>query len=131
MSVEIPLNGAGLKRFGHAGLPKKQRLRYGSDFEYVKKNGVKKAGNYLILLIAPPRSTKLKYGFICSKKFDKKAVVRNRAKRIMKEVFRNSKAGISPCEIIFIPRRNLLDANIENIQTELIKLLKETEKWNM
>lgn len=127
------INSAGcssLKKFGDARLRKNQRLKSAADFEYVKANGEKKIGRYLILLIASPRLEVIRCGFICSKKFDKKAVVRNRAKRLMKEVFRNTKSVLAPCEIIFIPKRNILQAEIWDIQEEFIRLVKESGKWN-
>ncbi|HPO89917.1 MAG TPA: ribonuclease P protein component [Victivallales bacterium] len=121
-----------LKGFGsHLTLKKESLLRSEKDFDYVKANGKKFSGRYLIVLIAESRSGRLKSGFICSKKFSSKAVIRNRAKRIMKEVFRNTKATISPCEVILIPKQALLTANLLEVQEELIVHFKEARKWNI
>jgi len=121
-----------LKGFGFPlTLEKRSLLRSFKDFDYVKTNGRKFSGRYLLIFIANSRLGELKYGFICSKKFSAKAVIRNRAKRIMKEVLRHTKPGIIPCEIILIPKQALLTASISDIQEELIEHVKEAGKWNV
>ncbi|HPN83936.1 MAG TPA: ribonuclease P protein component [Victivallales bacterium] len=124
-------DNSGVLRFGTASFEKSERLRLLSDFDYVRSSGVKYAGRFLVILIAPARTGALKVGFICSRKFSKKAVVRNRAKRIMKEIFRNSKSGLMECELIMIPRLYLLKSGIREVQDEFIGLMREAGKWKL
>lgn len=129
MPDEKGRNIAGVVRHGPASFSKEEKLRLLSDFDYVRANAAKKVGRYMILLVAPPRTSRVRSGFVCSRKFSGKAVVRNRAKRMMKEVFRNSKSAVEPCEMIFIPRQHLLNAEIADVQRDFIRLAREAGKW--
>jgi ribonuclease P protein component len=129
MSDEKKRVQSGLFRFGSASFEKRERLRLCSDFNYVRTQGVKYVGRFQVILLAPARFSQLKIAFIVSKKFSKKAVIRNRAKRIMREVFRNSKNRLMECEILVIPRLYLLKADIREVQDEFIRLMKDAEKW--
>ena len=58
-------------------------------------------------------------GVICSRKFDKRAVRRNRARRLLHEAFRLTKQELAPCRIIFIPRRAILDQKMQDVARQL------------
>jgi ribonuclease P protein component len=53
------------------------------------------------------------------------AVERNRAKRIVREVFRHHKPS-GAIDIVVIPRREMLDASYERVEAEFISLLSRT-----
>ncbi len=101
---------------------KKMRLRFASDFTYVRENGSKYPGKLLVLVVAPPR-TELRAGVVCGRKFSTLAVKRNRARRLLWESFRLLKCQIRPCEIIMIPRFPIRDAKMPQVKTELANLL--------
>jgi ribonuclease P protein component len=50
------------------------------------------------------------------------AVARNRAKRLVREVFRHHKPS-TPVDVVVVPRRELLDAPIARIEAEFESLL--------
>ena len=50
------------------------------------------------------------------------AVARNRAKRVVRELFRHHKPA-APLDIVVVPRRELLDAPFERIEAEFESLL--------
>jgi ribonuclease P protein component len=50
------------------------------------------------------------------------AVARNRAKRVVRELFRHHKPS-PPLDVIVVPRRELLDAPFDRIEAEFEKLL--------
>jgi ribonuclease P protein component len=57
------------------------------------------------------------------------AVERNRAKRLVREVFRQHKPE-GAVDVVIVPRREMLDAPIERIQTEFTALLKKSRTPN-
>lgn len=72
----------------------KNRLKKQKDFERVFKggNGFKQGSLYLKIIENGLQSTR--FGFVVSKKFSKKAVDRNRVKRILREVIKNNLSNI-------------------------------------
>jgi ribonuclease P protein component len=99
------------------------RLRLGSEFAYVREHGIKYVCRYFLLVAAPSPDKEFRYGVICGRKFDKRAVVRNRARRLLKESVRLLKPRIKPCRMVLIPRRMILDINQPQVQENMEKLL--------
>ena len=64
-----------------------------------------------------------KCGIICSRKFDKRAVRRNRARRLVKESFRLLREEIEPCGIVIIPKREILRLKMQEVRAELARAL--------
>jgi ribonuclease P protein component len=58
------------------------------DIERVFSKGISKKFPFFIVLFLPNNKNSLRVSFIASKKFSKKAVERNRAKRIIREALR-------------------------------------------
>ncbi len=58
-------------------------------------------------------------GVICSRKFDKRAVYRNRARRLLHEAFRLTGQELVPCRIVFIPRRPILDQKMQDVARQM------------
>jgi len=69
-------------------LPIKNRLKKNKDFERVFKKGKIFKENFLYLKIAKNNLESSRFGFIVSKKFSKKATVRNKIKRRLRELIR-------------------------------------------
>jgi ribonuclease P protein component len=106
-----------------------EMLRLKSEFDFVKKNGTKYVGKYFLLVYAKAFDNKRRIGIICGHKFSKKAVVRNRARRLIKEAFRLIKAQVAVSHIIFIPRKKIMSRHLQDVQTEMIKLLIKADIW--
>lgn len=106
------------------------KLKLKSDFDYVKANGRKYTTLYFIALIAEPPEdcTDLKCGVICSRKFDKRAVVRNRARRLIWEAFRLLKGNILPCRMILIPRKAICDVKMNAVMEQMEKVLMKSRR---
>ena len=118
-------------------LPKKYRLKNNSAFEatYRLKNTL---GNKYFLLylgtkFTDKESQNLKIGFVVSKKFHKRAVKRNRIKRLLREVIRlkiKNNALLDAQKLrsmVFIakpPSLNLDYKSTEIAVTELLKRIK-------
>ena len=66
----------------------------------------------------------LKIGFIVSRKVDKKAVIRNRLKRMLREIFRHYKP-INIGEFIVIAKQNMKTMTYQTIEQEWLKLTQQ------
>jgi ribonuclease P protein component len=73
-----------------AGLPKQSRLLTKADYNTVFSKSVKVSNSLFLILIHKTSSPYSRLGLVISKKIDKRAVQRNRIKRIVRESFRNN-----------------------------------------
>jgi ribonuclease P protein component len=54
-----------------------------------------------------------------------KAVVRNRIKRLLRELFRRHKALLQPaCDVVFVARRGAAEASYEEATRQLLRLVR-------
>ena len=101
------------------------KLKLKSEFDYLKESGTKLVGRNFLLVHATPPDDKMRWGVICSRRFDKRAVVRNRARRLLWESFRQLKARIKPCHVVLIPRRLITKQKQQDVGKEMKYLLKK------
>ncbi len=113
-------------------LPKEYRLKNRSAFKatYKVKNSSHKGGVTLFAgKLKTDNSVITKVGFVVSKKVHKRAVKRNRLKRLMRESYRlmlkngelyDSQKYLS---LIFIGTENALDKNFKEIDETMRKLI--------
>jgi len=109
-------------------LPKENRLKKKKEFEAVFKGGRHiKSQNFFIKYLANG-TDKARIGFVVSKKVSKRAVDRNKAKRRMREAFRDIdgrlKDGIS---IIVVAYPSLKDVKFKEALAEIESALKKGE----
>lgn len=112
-------------------LPKQFRLKKRSAFKatYKVKNSSHKGGVTLFAGILKKEDYPTKVGFVVSKKVHKRAVKRNRLKRLMRESYRillkennlgNSQKYMS---LVFVGSENALDRSFAEIKSSIQKLL--------
>jgi ribonuclease P protein component len=106
-------------------LKSSDKLRLKSEFDYVRNKGFKHVAESLLLVAAPPPNGELRCGVICGKKYNKSAVKRNRARRLLWESFRLLKARISPNYLILIPRQRIAALKQPEVQKHLEKALRK------
>lgn len=110
---------------------KKNRLTLKSEFSLVRENGKKQISPSVIMLYLGPETdgdpaeNDAKCGVICSRRFDKRAVYRNRARRLLYEAFRSVNPDLLPCRIIFIPRRHILQMKMPLVAANMRQLLQK------
>ena len=104
------------------------KLRLKADFDYVRNNGIKYVAKNCLIVVAKSPDKKLRCGVICGRKFDKRAVVRNRARRLLWESFRLLKPEIKECHLILIPRRRILENKQSVAQKDMRYLLKKANQ---
>ena len=104
-------------------LKKNEKLRFRAQFDQIRRDGIKSVAPGMVVVVAPSPENRLECGVICSKKYSLLAVVRNRARRLMWESFRMLKPGLSPCRILIIPRRKMMNYNRPQATAELAAIL--------
>ena len=108
-------------------LLKNDKITLKSDFDAVKESGRSAAGALLVAATAASENGNLQAGVICGRKFCIRAVVRNRARRLVWESFRLLKPRIQPCRLVFIPRQKIKQAKCADVMHEMEKLLKKLQ----
>jgi ribonuclease P protein component len=105
--------------------PKKLRLTQSSEFANAKKNGRAERGRLLILSILPVKDeAPFRAGFITSRAVGS-AVVRNRARRRLREIVRKHQREISTgIWIVTIARSNAAGASYSELEAEWLRLAK-------
>ncbi len=115
-------------------LPRENRLTEKSDFAKVLKEGRIIGGVFLSLAVRRGDGTAPKVGFIVSNKISKKAVERNRLKRLMRRAARTHLSDIkNGTYLVFLAKRKAANAASEEITRESQALLKRSgvlKKWN-
>ncbi|MDD6153428.1 MAG: ribonuclease P protein component [Elusimicrobia bacterium] len=107
------------------GLPRLCRLHLKRDFEGIIRGGIKLQYNGVILWVRPgarKESRPARFAVVVSRKLGP-AVVRNRAKRLLREAFRLNRKNILPgTDIIVSPRDGEKLSNVQAAQDALMTL---------
>lgn len=106
-------------------LPKRNRLRKKKDFEKVFKKGRKIYSNEFLFLRALDAHSlgERRFGIVVGKTVSKKAVVRNKLKRRMRHIIKDTiKNGGNGGDIIVIAATGLEKKNFEELKMILLKL---------
>lgn len=92
------------------GLPRVARLRVPAQFKHVLSTGKAVHTQHLRLLLAPPDARALpapgcaRLGVTVGKRVDRRAVLRNRCKRLIRESFREYRARLAPLDYVVIAK---------------------------
>ena len=109
-------------------LPRENRLLRKPDFEVVKEKGKKFQSNLFGLLVYSTDNQISRFGFIISTKLSKRAVKRNRVKRILRERVRLLLPKIKPgFDIVFLGKKALLEVDYLEIDKEIRRLFKKAK----
>ena len=93
-----------------------EHIRKRAEFQRVYDRGWKISGRFATMFMLANDGEAGRLGIAATKKFGG-AVQRNRAKRLIREVFRRNK--IAPgFDIVVVPRRELLDAGLTAFEAE-------------
>ena len=110
-------------------LPASQRVRRRTDFEDIYARGVKRHGRFMTMFVldrsgadATARSGMTpRLGVAATRKLGG-AVVRNRAKRVSRELFRRHKPETA-LDVVVVPRREFFAADFPSLERDYIVLL--------
>ncbi len=106
-------------------LAKENRLTKRIDFENLKLNGKFLTTPYFSFSFIK-RETNLpsRFGFIVSKKISKSAVVRNKVKRMLREIVRKNINSVKGSwDAVFLVKSRILTEETAKIETEVKKCL--------
>jgi ribonuclease P protein component len=108
------------QRFGKA-----RRVRRSGEYQRAFKAGSRVHGRFFTLVMAPNKASTVRLGIVASRKLGN-AVMRNRAKRLIRDVFRRTilptlQPGI---DVVVIPRGGMVDAPYESLQDDFRGTLK-------
>src|SRR6476469_809824 len=98
---------------------KARRVRRRDEFQRVFDLSQRAKGRYFTVLLAPNEPGVARLGIVASRKLGD-AVRRNRAKRLIREVFRRSDL-LPPgkgLDVVVIPRRELFDAVYSSLESD-------------
>ena len=102
-----------------------RRIRRRSEFQRVFEQGQRVHGRFMTVLATPSPVGTARLGIVASKKLGD-AVHRNRAKRVIRELFRRtaSMVGGPGLDIVVIPRRELFDAAAAALENDFRTVLR-------
>jgi len=98
---------------------KARRVRRHDEFQLVFERSQRAKGRYVTVLVAPNDEGVARLGIVASRKLGD-AVRRNRAKRLIREIFRRSDV-LPPgkgLDVVVIPRRELFDAAYSSLESD-------------
>ncbi len=122
------INGQALLNYR---LPKDARVRKPGEFRRIYAEGRRFEGRFMTVFILPSSNAVQRLGITASKKAVGNAVQRNRAKRLLRESFRLSKAELNELDTNFDwvlnARRNLLKVKLDKPLDEFRQIVERVK----
>jgi ribonuclease P protein component len=97
-------------------LTPEERIRRRAEFQEVYARGTRLHGRFSVIFVLPTTRTISRLGIAATKKLGG-AVERNRAKRLIREIFRRNKIA-SGFDVVVVPRRELLKASLTALEAD-------------
>jgi ribonuclease P protein component len=105
------------------------RLRHRADFERVRSEGRSWQDRLVAMTVAPNALGYNRFGFITSRHLGG-AVVRNRVRRVLREIVRLSAPRLRPgSDITFVARNAIVGQPYSTVKDALEKLFKRAGLW--
>ena len=98
-----------------------EHVRKRADFELIYKTGYKRSGRLMTMFTRDREVQTPRLGIAATRKMGP-AVQRNRAKRLVRELFRHHKPA-GGVDVVVVPRREILDAPYARLEAEFCALL--------
>jgi ribonuclease P protein component len=103
-----------------------EHIRRRVDFAAIYESGVKVSGRLMTVFVRKSAAAQARLGIAATRKLGG-AVVRNRAKRLTRELFRSHKPTAA-LDIVVVPRRDFLDAPYPSLEREFDALLERAAR---
>jgi ribonuclease P protein component len=104
-----------------AGFGAGEHIRKRSDFERAYKGGTRLTSRLMTVFFVATELDGPRLGLAATRKLGS-AVVRNRARRLVREVFRHHKPT-GAMDVVVVPRREMLDVPYRTLEAEFLSLL--------
>ena len=103
------------------GFRPEDRVRRRAEYVAIYDRGRRLSGRLMTIFLLENDRSRPRLGIAATRKFGS-AVQRNRAKRLVREVFRHHKprAGL---DIVVIPRREMLEADYRQVEADYLSVL--------
>jgi len=94
------------------------RINRGRDYRAIYKQGTRVTGKYMIVFASPNHLSYNRFGIVTSKKIGN-AVIRNRAKRVLRAVIRKNFFNLQPgFDVVVVARFNIRAAEFGPIEKD-------------
>lgn len=109
-------------------MQKKLRLTHREDFNKVYRRGKSFANHQFVLYVSRnPQTEQFRLGISVSKKVGN-AVIRNRMRRLIKEIVRLDAERLNPgLDLILIVRKPAIDMEYEELRSSILHVMKKAE----
>lgn len=124
--MEMVLKSSSPQAHKPAGFFRGEHVRKRADFELIYKTGTKRSGRLMTMFTREREGGVARLGIAATRKMGA-AVERNRAKRLVREVFRHHKPA-GALDVVVVPRREILDAPYDHLEAEFVALLSKSRK---
>lgn len=106
-------------------LHKELRISRGKEYSAIYRMGRRLAGQYMIVFLKENQLDRNRFGIVTSKKVGN-AVLRNRAKRQIREVIRKQLDNL-PChyDIVVVARFNIKEAGFAQLEKDFLRLMRK------
>jgi ribonuclease P protein component len=101
-----------------------ERIKRRAEFQEIYQKGVRVHGRYSTVFVLANQLPIGRLGIAATKKLGG-AVERNRAKRLIREVFRRNKVAPG-FDVVVIPKRELLETSLTALETDYRNTLERT-----
>ena len=98
-----------------------EHVRKRAEFELIYKTGFKRSGRLMTMFTRERETGAARLGIAATRKMGA-AVERNRAKRLVRELFRHNKPALA-VDVVVVPRREILEAPYDRLEAEFRSLL--------
>lgn len=105
-----------------ASFPRSLRLLHGAEFEACFATRQRVAGRYFLIHWAHSAQGCARLGLAVSRKVDRRAVRRNRLKRVLRDHFRRHHGLLPALDIVVLPKREACVASTAQLQGDLQQL---------
>lgn len=99
--------------------PPSHRLKTRGEFDRVFSNPKRSGGKYFTVLAVPGAHSECRLGLIVSRKVDKRAVGRNRVKRLVRESFRTHVWDAHSVDVVVLAKAGAATASSDEVFNEL------------
>jgi ribonuclease P protein component len=69
--------------------------------------------------LTPPPDGQARVAFVVSRRYSPKAVVRNRARRLLREAYRQVRPGLTSAWLVLIPRQRMQPVRMQDVLADL------------
>jgi len=102
------------------------RVRRRQDYQAVYEHGTRLSGSLMTVFFRPNTLGRARLGIAATRKIGS-AVIRNRAKRRVRDLFRRH-TPVEAVDVVVIPRRDLAIAPFDRVEAEFCGILKRRQR---